>query len=152
MTAGKLRDEKPCVKPLPAGEQHTKKLNEESNAKKPRAEEPHAGKPMTILKQQSNKLPELLPYLLPSTQGISKITSAPERKSTPQKDEPIIIPQKPKLNAKDKAEVKDKKTSVEKVDKPFDLALIGGAPFIYLVKSKKQRAEIFAISMRGIEY
>ena len=49
----------------------------------------------------------------------------------------------------------NEKPSVEQAgenNKPLDLALIGGAPFIHLARSKKQRAEIFAISMRDIEY
>ena len=87
--AEKLCDEKPCAKePLPAGEQHTKKSNKKWNAEKPCAKELHASRPMIILKQPINKL---LPYLLPSTQGVSKVTSTLERRNTPQKNEPIII-------------------------------------------------------------
>ena len=58
---------KPHAKPL-----HAKRLNKKLNTKaphaeKPRAKEPPAGKPMKILKQPTNKLPKLLPYLLSST-------------------------------------------------------------------------------------
>ena len=113
---------------------------------------------MTILKQQSNELSELLPHLLPSTQGISKIASTaeavkPEKK---QNKKPSTIARKPKPNAKDEAKLEhDKKPSVERADsKLLDLAFIGGAPFMRLAKFKKpeQRAEIFAISMRDIKY
>ena len=140
------------------GAQHTKKSNKGSKAGEPCAKEPHASRPTTILKRPTN---ELLPYLLPGTRGVSKVTSTSERKNTPQKNEPITIPQKPKPNAKnearlkDKPKVEDKKPSVESANetsKPLDLAFIGGALFIHLVKSKKQRAKIFAISMRDIEY
>ena len=63
---------------------------EESRAERPRAAEP----PKTILKRpSSNEPPELLPYLLPNTQGVSKVTNTPEA-SKPRK--------KPKLNMKDK--------------------------------------------------
>ena len=50
---------------------------------------------------------------------------------------------------------KNEKPGVEQTgenDKPLDLALIGGAPFMHLARSKKQKAKIFAISMRNIEY
>ena len=69
------------------------------------------------------------------------------------------LPQKP--NTKDKAEkkgetkVEDNKLSVEQTDendKLLDLALIGRAFFMHLAKSKKQKAEIFAISMQDIKY
>ena len=62
--AKKPRDKKPCIEP--------------SHAKKP-----HAEMPVTILKRPTNELPELLPYLLPSTQSVSKITntSAPEKEA-----------------------------------------------------------------------
>ena len=139
--------------------QHTKKshaeeLHKKVNAKAPHADEQRAEKPRakepqkTILKQLSNELPELLPYLLLNTQGVSKVASVPEEKT---------IPLKPKLKANDKSETKieNKKTSVEQAsenDKPLDLAFIGGAPFMHLAKSKKQKAKISAISMRDIEY
>ena len=155
---------------LPAAEPHaekpsmqyTKKLNEESKAEEPRvkephaeephaelpqATEPHASRPMTILKRPTNKL---LPYLLPSTRGVSKITSTPEK---------INIPQKPKAEVEDERkepkEPKNEKTTVERAsenDKPLNLAFIGGAPFMHLAKSKKQKAKISAISMPDIEY
>ena len=90
------------------------------------------------------------PHLLPSTRSVSKVTSTPEKRSTPQKKKKSeAIPQELKQK------VKDEKPSVEQAsdnDKPLDLALIGGAPFIHLTKSKKQKAEIFAISMQDIEY
>ena len=122
---------------------------------------------MTILKRPSNKLPELLPYLFPSTQGVSKVANAPEAVK-PQEKKPSTIARKPKPNAKNETEVEDErnepkeskngKPSVEQADseradsKPFDLAFIGGAPFMHLAKSKKRKAEIFAISMRDIKY
>ena len=157
---------KPCAEQSPAGEQHTKKLNVEE----PRGKEPHADRPITILKRLSmNESPELLPYLLPSTRGVSKVAKTPEavepkkkkKQSTiPQKNKPSSTPPKSEmkvtdgLNAKDETKVKKKKPSVEEASKPLDLALIGGAPFIRLAKSKKpkHRAEIFAISMQDIEY
>ena len=142
-------------------ESHAKEPHEEPNTeephaeepqpydKKPRAEEPHAG--MTILKRQSNELPELLPYLLPSTRGVSKImnTSTQERRSTPQKNDPKTLDQKLKPNVKDETNLKNEKPSVERANNPLDLAFIGGAPFMHLAKKK---AEIFAISMRDIKY
>ena len=118
---------------------------------------------MKILKQMSNGLPEpLLPYFLPSTQGVSKVADT-AKAVKPEKKKPSIIPQKPKpkpkvkdkSNAKSEAKVNDKKPSVEQADdKPLDSALIGGAPFICLAKSKKpkHRAEIFAILMQDIKY
>ena len=76
----------------------------------------------------------------------------PEKK----KKKPSTLARKPKPNAKDAAKVDDEKPSVEQAgnDKPLDLAFIGGAPFLRLAKSKKpkHRAEIFAISIRDIEY
>ena len=104
---------------------------------------------------------ELLPYLLPSTQGVSKVTSTstPERRSTLEKKKPDRAPLKPKAKVEKEGnelkESKNRKPSVERADsKPLDLAFIGGAPFMRLAKSKKpeQRAEIFAISMRNIKY
>ena len=135
-------------------ESHAKKPHKEPNTEapraeepqlcdeKPRAKEPHASRPITILKRPTN---ELLPYLLPSTRGVSKVTSTPEKRSTTQKP-------KSNANAKNKPKVEDKKPSVEsanETNKPLDLAFIGGAPFMRLAKSKKpeHRAEIFAISM-----
>ena len=104
----------------------------------------------------------MLPYLFPDTRGVSKVANLPETvKPEKKKKKPSIIPQKPKPkpkvndepNAKGEARVEDKKPSVEQADnKPLDLAFIGGAPFVHLVKSKKQKAEIFAISMRDIKY
>ena len=51
-------------------------------------------------------------------------------------------------------EGKKPKPSVEQSDAPLDLALIGAAPFLQLARSKKSkhRAEIFAVSMRDVEY
>ena len=51
--------------------------------------------------------------------------------------------------------VEDNKPSVEQADeneKPFNLALIGGTSFMHLAMSKKQKVEIFAISMQDIKY
>ena len=160
-----MRNDQPSF--WPGHCQHTKESHakqphaEKPCAKKPRAEEPHAGRPMTISKRQSNELPELLPYLLPSTQGVSKVASTseaiePEKKK---KKKPSTIPQKPKAEVEDEEndpkELKSEKPSVEWADsKPLDLALIGETLFIRLAKSKKpeHRAEIFAISMRDIKY
>ena len=47
--------------------------------------------------------------------------------------------------------MKDNKPNVEQ-DRPLDLAFIGGAFFLQLTKSKKQKAKIFAISMPDIEH
>ena len=117
---------------------------------------------MTILKRRStNELPGLLPYLLPSTQGVSKVVSASEQKPISKKKKPDI---KDGPKAKDETNSKDKETSVESTkksknekpsveradSKPFDLAFIGGAPFVHL--AKKRKADIFAISMQDIEY
>ena len=143
---GHCQHTKPHAKPSHAEEPH-KELNAEAlHAEKPRAEDPHAGGPMKILKQTSNELPESLPHLFPSTRGVSKLTSIPQRRN---------IPQKPKPNAKHEPKVEDKRPSVEsanETNKPLDLAFIGGAPFMHLAKSKKQKAEIFTISMQDIEY
>ena len=145
--AEKPCDEKPCVEPSHAGEQHTEK---------PHAEEPHASRPMKILKRTSNGLPELLlPYLLPSTRGVSKVANTLKAIKLEKKKKPSTIAWKPKPNAKDEAKVEDKKPNVEQADsKPLNLAFIGEAPFMRLAKSKKreQRAEIFAILMRDIKY
>ena len=146
----RLPPAEPCTEePQPRAEESHEELS---------VEEPRASGPMTILKRlSSNKLPEsLLPYLLPNTRGVSKVANTPEAvKPQEKKKKPSTIPKKPKPNAKDEAKVEDKKPSVERADsKPLDLAFIGGAPFMRLAKSKKpeQRAEIFAISMRDIEY
>ena len=110
--------------------QHTKELHATEPHAKPRveetcAEEPHASGPMTILKQPSvNKLPEsLLLYLLPNTQGVSKVANTPEAvKPQEKKKKPSTIPEKPKPNAKDKPKArdetnsKDKETSVEQAN------------------------------------
>ena len=151
--AEKSRDEKACVEKSPS---HAK----EPHAEEPHAEESHAGMPVKILKRPTNELPELLPYLLPNTRGVSKVTNLPEAiEPEKTKKKPSTIPQKQKPNTKDKTEgkdeakVNDKKPSVERAgenDKPLDLAFIGGAPFVHL--AKKQKANIFAISMRDIEY
>ena len=80
--------------PQPLAEKSRKKLSvEEPHAKprieEPRAKEPQAGRPIIILKQQLNELLELLPYLLPSTQGVSKSANTlgaiePEKKKKSQ--------------------------------------------------------------------
>ena len=146
----RLPPAEPCTEEL---QPRAKESHEELSV-----EEPRASGLITILKRpSSNELPEsLLPYLLPNTRGVSKVANTPEAvKPQEKKKKPSTILKKPKPNAKDKAKVEDKKPSVERVDsKPLDLAFIGGAPFMRLAKSKKpeQRAEIFAISMRDIEY
>ena len=141
---------------------HAERPNKELNAEKPRAEEPHAGKLMKILKRPTNELLELLPHLFPSTQGVSKVVNTLKVAKPNKKKKPKSIPPNLKPNAKEETKVKDetnlknKKLSVEQADndKPLDLAFIGGAPFLCLAKLKKpkHRAEIFAISMRDIEY
>ena len=146
--AEELCDEKPCVEPLHAGEQHTKKLN----AEEPHAKEPHAGRSMTILKRLTNELPELLPHFFPNTRGVSKVVNT-SKIAKPNKKKPSTLPPKPKQEVKDETKAKSEKSSVEQAgSKPLDLAFIGGAPFMHLAKSKKQKAEIFAISMQNIEY
>ena len=147
--------EKPCAKLSPAEEQHTahKPREEEQRAAEPHAEEPKK----TILKRPMNELPDLLPYLLPSTQSVSKVVNTPETKREKKKKKPEGIPQKPKQEVKDETNSQDEKPSVERAsdnDKPLDLAFMGGAPFLLLAKSKKpkHRAEIFAISIRDIKY
>ena len=78
--------------------------------------------------------------------NISKVAKPNEKK-------PSTLPQKPKQKVKDETKAKGKKPSVEQAgNKPLDLAFMGGAPFMHLAKSKKQKAEIFAISMQDIEY
>ena len=144
--AEKPRDGKTnAERPSPIGEQHTKKSNAEApHAKKPcakpRTEEPQASMPVKILKQLTNEMPELLPYLLLSTQYVSKVVNTPEAKCKKTKKKPSTVPQKPKTKAKDKLKVEDKKPSVEQADKPLDLTLIDGALFIRLAKSKKIKA------------
>ena len=142
-----LHAKKPCAK-----EPHA----EEPHIEEPHAEKPRADKPIKILKQPTNKLPELLPRFLPSTRSVSKVANTlraiePGKK----KKKPSTIAQKLKLNAKAEAKVEDKEPSVEWANsKPLDLAFIGGALFMRLAKSKKpeQRAKIFAISIRDIKY
>ena len=92
-------------------------------------------------------MPKLLPYLLPSTRGVSRIANAPEKKATPQKK--LKSKTKDEANARSETKVKDKKPSVE--DKPLNLAFIGGALFMHLVK-KQKAVEIYLISMRDIKY
>ena len=114
---------------------------------------------MKILKQPTNELPELLPYFLSSTQGVSKVVNT-SKVTESNKKKPEGIPPKLKQNAKEETKVKDEKNSknekpsVEQADndKLLDLAFIGGASFMHPAKSKKQKAEIFAISMQDIEY
>ena len=135
---------------------HAEEQRAEPGAEKPRVEEPHAVLPVKILKRPTNEVPEpLLPCILLNTRSVSKVANTPEA-IKPQEKKPSTIALKPKPNAKDEAKVEDKKKpSVERADsKPLDLVFIGGAPFMRLAKSKKpkQRAEIFAISMRDIEY
>ena len=150
---GHCQHTKPHAKPSHAEEPY-KELNAKTPrvANKPRAEEPHAVKPMKILKQPTSGLPELLPHLLPNTRGVSKVANTPETVEPEKKKNPSTLPQKPRPKAKEKTKVEDKRPSVERANKPLDLAFIGGAPFMHLTKSKKQKAEIFAISMRDIEY
>ena len=125
----------------------------EPHAEKPRALET----PKTILKQLSNELSvELLPYLLPNTRGVSKIAKFMEAAKPEKKKKPSTIPQKLKAKAKNKPngenklKIESERPRVEQANKPLDLAFIGGAPFMHL--AKKQQAEVFAISMRDIEY
>ena len=136
-------------------------MHAEKPQEEPCAKEPQADRPITILKRPTNVLPKLLPHLLPNTQDVSKVANIPEAVEPEKKKNPSTIPQKPKAEVEDKGKeskkLKSEKPSVERAgenDKPLDLALIGGAPFFHLAKSKKpkQRAEIFAISMRDIEY
>ena len=105
---------------------------------------------MNILKQQLSELPELLPYLYPNTRVVNKVANTPETVKLEKKKKPSNTPQKPKPNAKSDLKVKDKRLSVKPVDKLLDLAFIGGAPFVHL--AKKQKANMFAISMQDIKY
>ena len=104
----------------------------------------------------TNELLELLPHFFPSTQGVSKIANtlkAAKPKKKKKKKKPSSIPQKLKLNAKSEMNSKNTKLSVEQAEsKSLNLALIGEALFIHLAKLKKQKAEIFAISMQNIKY
>ena len=139
---------------LPPAEPHTEKPQPQAEEPHPEgvsAEKPRAAElPKTILKQPTNEL--LLPYLLLNIRGVNKVANTPEAVK-PQEKKPSTMPWKLKPNAKGEAKVEDKKPSVEQADsKPLDLAFIGKAPFVHLVKSKKQKAEIFAISMQDIKY
>ena len=146
--------------------QYTKELHakqpraEKPHAEEPCAKEPQAGKPINILKQQLDELLDILPYLLPSTQGVSKVANTLEAVKLGKKKKPSTKAQKPKSNAKDKTEgkgktkVKAKDLSIEsadEADKSLDLALIDETPFMHLAKKQKV-VEIFSISMQDIEY
>ena len=130
-----------------------KLLRANPHAEKPRTVEAHAkeshasSRPMKIWRQPLSEMPKLLPYLLPSTRGVSRIANAPEKKATPQKK--LKSKTKDEANARSETKVKDKKPSVE--DKPLNLAFIGGALFMHLVK-KQKAVEIYLISMRDIKY
>ena len=70
------------------------------------------------------------------------------------KKKPNTISRKLESNVKEEPNVKDNKPSVERVDKndkPLDLTFLGGTPFMHLAK-KQKTVEIFAISMRNVEY
>ena len=103
----------PHTEPLHAKQPH-KELNAKAPpAEKPHAKEPQAGKHMKILKRPSNKPPELLRYLLPSTRGVSKVASTSEAVEPEKKKNPSTTPQKSKQKVKDETNLKDEKPSVE---------------------------------------
>ena len=83
--------------------------------------------------------PQTIPGMQPMYRGVSKLADKEgEKYVVPAKRilKPVIVP-KPKVELADET-------------KPINLAFIGGAPFTYLAKQKD--VEIFAISMRNIEY
>ena len=83
----KLHDKKPC-----AEKQSTKPPVEKPPS---HAEKPHANRPVKILKRLSNeRLAELLPYLLPSTQGVSKVAITLEAIEPKKKKKPSSMPRK----------------------------------------------------------
>ena len=83
--------------------------------------------------------PQAIPGMRPTYQGVSKLADKEGEKymvSAKRILKPVTVP-KPKVELADET-------------KPINLAFIGGAPFTYLAKQKD--VEIFAISMRDIEY
>lgn len=97
-------------------------------------------------KTRTKNLPELLPHVLPNARGyrcVSKLAEEPPPK--------YVVPQR-RLTASPTASSSTPVPSdVSKPEeKPLQLAMIGAAPFAYLAKQKD--VEIFAISMRDIEY
>ena len=85
------------------------------------------------------KIPQTISGMRPTYQGVSKLANSEgEKYMVPAK---YIL--KPATVSKPKMELTDE-------TKPINLVFIGGAPFTYLAKQKN--VEIFAISMRDIEY
>ena len=90
-------------------------------------------------KSNTIETPHVIPGMRPIYQGVNKLADSEKEK--------YVVPAKhilkPAIILKPKVELADK-------TKPIDLAFIRGALFTYLVKQKD--VEIFAISMRDIEY
>ena len=90
-------------------------------------------------KSNAIKIPQAIPGIQPTYRGISKLADSEREKY-------VVLAKrilKPATVSKLKVELADE-------TKPIDLAFIGGALFTYLTKQKN--VEIFAISMRDIEY
>ena len=90
-------------------------------------------------KSNAIKTPQAIPGMRPMYQGVSKLAD--------KEGEKYMIPAKRILKP---ATIPKPKVELANETKPIDLAFIGGAPFTYLAKQKD--VEIFAISMRDIEY
>ena len=109
-----------------------------------------------ILKRESDKnrkknkttsaknSPKLLPHVLPNAQDYQCVSK--EAKKTLLK---YIVPQR-QLRTLLSALLAALSRSSQAEEEPFQLAMIGAAPFQYLTKQKG--VEVFAISMRDIEY
>ena len=90
-------------------------------------------------KSNTIKTPQVIPGMRPMYRGVSKLADKEREK--------YVVPAKRILKP---ATVPKPKVELADETKPINLAFIRGAPFIYLVKQKD--VEIFAISMRDIEY
>ena len=88
---------------------------------------------MKILKQSLN---ELLPYLLSSTQDVSKVANTQKIAKLKKKKKPSNITQKQKQNAKGDLKVKNKRLNVKLVDKPLNLVFIDGVSKVKEAKSQ----------------
>ena len=92
-----------------------------------------------LKKSNAIKTPQVISGMQPMYRGVSKLTNSEKEK--------YVIPAKcilkPATVSKPKVELADE-------TKPINLAFIGGALFTYLAKQKD--VEIFAISMKDIEY
>ena len=90
-------------------------------------------------KSNAIKTPQAILDMWPTYRGISKLAN--------KEGEKYVVPAKHILKP---ATVPKPKVELADETKPINLAFIGGAPFTYLAKQKD--VEIFAISMRNIEY